>query len=149
MVYGVKNTNQILNVPKTHTAEFKNEDGQSYKSVVIPLKDQKWVPQTIKQSNYTSIENLRKMFPSTQYNKDDDGCMMTSDGYTVYSYESRETKETTYISTHKDKKGNTIIEIERSKSFDDKNKIYAKYENGKLIKVEKGPNSRTLCYYIE
>ena len=25
----------------------------------------------------------------------------------------------------------------------------AKYKNGKLVKVEKGPNSKTLCYYIE
>lgn len=145
----IQNIIKLNSIQRTTIQELQNEDGQYFKSVVLPLKQQKWVLPTIEQNNYTSVENLRKMFPSSQYLRDDDGCMMTSEGHTVYSYQSRETGLTTYVSSHKTKKGTTVVEIEYSKSFDDPNKIYAKYENGKLIKTEKGPNSKTLCYYIE
>lgn len=141
----------ISGAEKTESVKSPNlntpNQSASPKKVVIPLSEQKWVPQTINPSDYTSTSGLRKHYPISEYRLETlpkeliesnggagtvfmGGKEITLDELTMYSSYSgahgavgiKHTENGDEIYISETKKGHTIT---------------AKYVNGELSNVEK------------
>ncbi|MBP3846957.1 hypothetical protein J6I39_04330 [bacterium] len=157
MIFNIKENNSPNNKQNikfntiTKATPYNNYEEETYRVAVIPLKNQKWVPQNIDVKDYITTSGLRKKFPPIQYSEYK-GSIANENGWGVLSYTSRETGETIFISSSEfnieKPNGPIVVEIEHC-PIDAKQRVYARYEDGKLVKVEKGPRATTLLCFIE
>ena len=151
---GVKNSQGTSRVGAKPVIDSKQKPSK----VVIPLSEQKWVPQSINPSDYKSVSGLRKRFPVGLYDftvlpKDlieSNGAagLATVNGKTV-ELDELTMFDSTYGPHHygsvgikHTSKGDEIYVNEVKDGFS----ITSKYDvNGKLVNVEKIPIGSPTC----
>ena len=119
---------------KVTTQRVKSADGVHYftkKTVHIGINEQKWVPNKINPSDYSSLNKIKKLYPgcSVETSKNNDGTVE----YEITPKDWAETK--TLITVKEDVKGSHIEIVDRQNGFF----VSGRYEDGKLVRADKTP----------